>query len=83
MCIASERPIIIWSQAAMADYIVQKKLGIKVDHLSNLKEVMDEVTEDEYQEIIENIRKEKERLVKGKSLETAFKKVFDCIDRRQ
>lgn len=83
MCIVSERPIIIWSQAAMADYIVQKKLGIKVDHLSNLKEVMDGVTEDEYQEIIKNIRKEKERLVIGKSLETALKKVFDCIDRMQ
>lgn len=72
MCIVSERPIIIWSKAAMADYILRKKLGVVVDSLYDIPNVLHNMSDEEYQTIIQNVRIEKKRLVNGQSLKEAL-----------
>lgn len=68
MCIVSERPVIIWSQSAMADYILSHKLGIVIDSLLELPEIIKQVSDDEYAEFLSSIRLEKENLVSGRKL---------------
>lgn len=68
MCIVSERPIIIWKQSAMAEYIQSNHLGIVVDSLSKLFETINQVTDSDYKNILNCVRREKEILVKGDKL---------------
>lgn len=68
MCIVSERPVIIWSKSAMAEYILSHKLGIVVESLTDLPDRIKHVSDNEYNEMLSNIRLEKKDLVKGKKL---------------
>lgn len=72
MCIVSEKPVIIWKQAAMAPYILDRNLGIAVESLNELSAMLDKVDEKQYQNMLINVRKEKEKLVKGRSLGDAM-----------
>lgn len=72
MCIVSERPIIIWSQAAMAEYIIKNRLGVVVDSLFDLPDILQSISNEDYQQIVQNVRIEKKRLVNGQSLKEAL-----------
>lgn len=41
-------PIIIWKNAAQADFILKNKCGVTVDSLDNLHEVVNSISEEEY-----------------------------------
>lgn len=75
MYIVAERPIIIWKEAAMAEYVEKNKLGIAVDSLNEIAERINEITDNQYEEILNNIRKEKARLVKGGTLDAVLDKI--------
>ena len=79
MCIVSERPVIIWSRAAMADFIVNHGLGIAVDSLKDLKTILSEILPNEYLEMKENVKKEKKRLINGCSLNDVIKRIKICV----
>lgn len=65
MSIVAERPIIIWKQAALADYVVRNNLGIAIDSLCELKSEIDKISDKRYNEILVNVRKEKQKLILG------------------
>ena len=73
MYVVTERPIIIWKDAAMAEYVVSHKLGISVSSLRTIKESVLKVSDAEYDEMLRNIKTEKERLVKGGTLDSVLK----------
>ena len=58
-------PIIIWSQAAMADYVIKKGLGIKVDSLESLPDAIMRVSENEYARMIDHLKAERQQLIVG------------------
>ena len=68
MCIASERPVIIWSQSAMADYILSNELGIVIDSLMDLPAKIAQITAAKYNEMLANVKKEKKILIRGGQL---------------
>lgn len=74
MYVATERPIIIWEGAAMSKYVVSHKLGISVPSLRALREAVSRVSDTEYNEMLCNIRNEKDRLIKGGTLEEILRK---------
>lgn len=47
--LAAGIPVIIWSQAAMGDFIREKRCGLTVDSLSELREKIDGISPEEYQ----------------------------------
>ena len=77
LCIISERPVIIWREAAMANYIQKKGLGICVDRLTDLPDVINKITEVEYNQILNNVKIEKKRLANGESLKTVLSLIND------
>ena len=67
-------PVLIWKEAALADFVAENKCGILIESLNELKDILDKLTEDEYREIWENAVKVSEKLQKGYFFENALKK---------
>ena len=65
-------PVIIWAQAAMADFISRNKVGFLIDRISDIASRLDSITEEEYKTVLENIRPIQERIRNGRSLEEAL-----------
>lgn len=52
--LSSGIPIIIWKQAALADYITNNNLGIAIDNLENLDQVLDNISETQFSNMKQN-----------------------------
>ena len=72
-------PVIIWSQAAMADFIKQNKVGFLIDSISDITSLLTSITEEEYEAVLENIRPIQKRIRNGKNLEEAMFKAEKII----
>ena len=66
--IVAHLPVIVWDQAAMASYVKEKDLGICVSSLREISSRIDAITEEEYNRILENVKKESELLRNGAHL---------------
>ena len=76
MCIAANMPILIWRQAALADFVVKNHIGYAIDRLDDIYKIHQELTEEEYQTMSENISKIREYVINGKMLERAIARAF-------
>ena len=63
--IAAGMPVIVWKNSALSEYIEQKNIGITVNSLLELDEKIGDISEEEYKEILRNVRVEGEKLRKG------------------
>ena len=61
-------PVIIWDQAAEAQFIVENQLGIAIHSLSDIKMELGKVTLEEYKCIKRNVTRYSIRLTKGENL---------------
>ena len=57
MYLSAGMPVIVWSQAAIADFVLDNGVGIVVDDLYSLEEVIKGITKEEYQRYVENTRR--------------------------
>ena len=55
--LASEIPVIIWKEAALAKFIVDNKCGIAVDSLEDIKQALQDLSEEEYNEMKNNAKR--------------------------
>lgn len=67
-------PVIIWSKAAMADFVKANRVGIVVDSLEHLEDILKKIDEEEYHSMCANAQKISEQLRKGKYLSKALAK---------
>ena len=74
--LASGMPVIIWSKAALADYITRNGCGITVDSIEDIPGRISAMTPEEYDAIRSNTRKISDRLRKGKYTSRALNKVL-------
>ena len=63
--LSSGLPVVIWSQAAEADFVVNNHVGICVDSLLELKEKFNEINEDTYKEYVQNCSELSKRFQRG------------------
>lgn len=68
MYIISERPIIIWKEAAMSKFVKDNHLGIVIKSLSDLPSIINKISVIEYEEFLNSVRNLKKVLVKGNNL---------------
>ncbi len=71
--IAMEMPVIIWKKAAMARFVEENHIGITVDSLEELPDVLNQISYEKYKEIAGNTRKVSEKIRAGKYLQEALK----------
>lgn len=72
-------PVLIWSEAAMADFITKNKIGIAVDSLENLESILAAVTPEEYTEMRDNTSKVSNRLRAGHYFSQAYSQAEEYL----
>lgn len=78
--IAAGLPVIAWNKAAVADIIKKYKIGFVVDNLIEIGDMLNIITEKEYQEYINNVLKLREKVVTGYHFKRAIGKVIDFAE---
>lgn len=54
--VASELPVIVWSEAAVADFVTKNKIGITVDNLEENNNILNNITKNEYEIMLKNVK---------------------------
>ena len=73
--LASGFPLIVWKQSALAHFVLDKQCGIAVDSLHDLQKALDELTLQDYNELLENARQVGADLRNGDYLKAALMKL--------
>ncbi|GKQ42749.1 hypothetical protein RD055328_06720 [Companilactobacillus sp. RD055328] len=55
MYIAAEIPLIVWSKIALADYVLENNIGWVIDDLTQLEDLVLNITEEDYQQKLDNL----------------------------
>ena len=79
--LSSGLPVIIWKKAALADFIEQNKLGIVIDNLNNLDNVLDRLSKNDYQKMKHNVDKISSGLRQGMYIKNAMTKILRIINK--
>lgn len=72
-------PVIVWSESALADFVIHNKIGITIDNLTELPEKLQFVTQDEYERFISNIKLVRNKIISGNFLNDVIFNVEDRI----
>ncbi|MGN0180951.1 MAG: hypothetical protein ACI4DP_00825 [Candidatus Ornithomonoglobus sp.] len=72
--LASELPVIIWSKAALADFITENKCGFAVDSLDQIPKKINGISDEEYNAMIENTKHIAKALRSGRYTKAALKR---------
>jgi hypothetical protein len=75
--LASGLPVIVWSKAAIADFVLKNKVGVTVDSLYELEDKIRSISEQEYTEMCANARDISSKLRKGHYFYSALDKCLE------
>ena len=75
--LASGIPVIIWKEAALADFVKENGVGILVESLDDILEKICHITDDEYAQLVVNTNKIGTKLRDGFYFKKALKDIFD------
>ena len=65
-------PVIVWKEAAVAQYLVDHQLGIAIDSLKKLPEILNQISSDEYKVMKQNAIEAAHALRNGEHIKTAL-----------
>lgn len=74
--LASGIPVIIWEEAALADFIEKEKCGFSVKSLEDISHKMSHISDEEYEEMCQNAKRVGDRLKMGLYLKSAISEVI-------
>lgn len=70
-------PVIIWREAALADFIIREGVGITIDNLENIDELLLQVSEQEYKDMKQKAIKISKKIRNGDFTRYVVKKVLE------
>ncbi len=70
--LASNIPVIVWSQAAIADFVLENNVGIVIDSLYDLDRIISTIPNDDYSNMCRNAKIIGERIRSGYYFTTAI-----------
>jgi hypothetical protein len=71
--LVAEKPLIIWSQSSLCDFVKEKKLGIIVNSLLEIPDILSKIKEHDYNEYVENVKEVAKKLKTGGFLSSCIK----------
>ncbi|MGX5377024.1 sugar transferase [Ligilactobacillus sp. LYQ135] len=77
--LSSGMPVIVWKKAAISKFVVNHQVGIAVDDLNNLDEILNEISQDEFLQLQKNAHQLGEKLRNGMMIKTAIKEAKQLI----
>ena len=72
-------PVVVWSQAAVAPIIKREGIGLCIDSLSELDEVINSITPEQMRQMRENVMNVSDRLCSGQFFKEAFGQIENKI----
>lgn len=78
--IASGIPVIIWSKAAISEYIKKKDIGICVERLSDIDSILDKLPELRYKELLKNVKNVQKDIISGSMIKKALNQAINEIN---
>ena len=72
-------PVIVWKDAAIADFIKENRVGILIDSLNKLDDVLDSVNSAEFAEMKKNAQRVGLQMRQGFFLNNAFDQLAQLI----
>ena len=73
--LSSGLPVIIWDQAALADFVKENGVGITISSLNDLDAKLSAISAEEYQQMHDNVKKIAEKMRSGYYVTTAVQKL--------
>ncbi|MCT3529539.1 hypothetical protein EFR49_08475 [Latilactobacillus curvatus] len=73
--LSSGIPVIVWAESAMAKYIRDNNLGLVVDSLENIDEIIRNITEEQYEIMKNNVKEIAKYLRQGGALKHALNEI--------
>ena len=73
--LASGFPLIVWKESALAHFVLDKQCGLAVDSLYDLQKALDNLTDQDYMELLANARQAGVALRNGDYLKSAISKL--------
>ena len=77
--LSSGLPVIIWKDAAEAKFVCENGVGYTIDALREIPELMERISESDYERISKNVRNISEKLTTGKYMQCALDKAVEII----
>ena len=65
-------PVIVWKDSAVADFVIQEKIGFVVSDLSNINTVISNMDSNEYREYLLKISDLQQKVIKGEYLKKSL-----------
>lgn len=75
--IAAELPIIIWKQAALADFVVENQIGFTVETLETIEDEIANISEEQYALFKQNLKKLSKKVRSGGYLRNALQSISE------
>lgn len=70
-------PVIVWKEAAIAKFILGNNAGIAINNLDELTSILNQLTEEEYKEMLKNAKEISKELRNGNQLKKAISKILE------
>lgn len=70
--LASGFPLVVWKQSALSHFVLEKGCGIAVESLHDLKEAIDNLSDADYQDLVNNAKRVGQEIRDGHYLKTAL-----------
>ncbi len=74
-------PVIVWSHAGRAEFIIREQIGIAVDSLLQLDKALSTITPEDYRRMIDCVKHINHKLKTGRYLRDALTQAIDIIYR--
>ena len=71
--LASGFPLVVWKQSALSHFVLEKGCGIAVESLHDVKETIDNLSDADYQDLVDNAKRVGQEIRDGNYLKTALK----------
>ena len=71
--LASSFPLVVWKQSALSHFVLEKGCGIAVESLHDLKETIDNLSDADYKDLVDNAKRVGQEIRDGHYLKTALK----------
>lgn len=77
--LSSGIPVIVWKEAAIADFVLKNNVGIAVESLDNLDEVISAISDERYQEMCKNAKHIGNKLRDGGYFKVAMEQAIKTV----
>lgn len=75
--LAAGKPVIVWKESGIANYIIRNNLGIAVDSLNEISDVIKNISIEKKKLILENVTNISKNLRNGNNLDTIIYKILN------